>query len=81
MYRKALKELLQMLAENLCVKPYLNMSYENSSDDFDIGHILSDRGQGHSMTLKFFFIYHNTNCQVLYLNFGTFYEVGNTYVC
>ena len=32
---------------------------------------LSDQGQGHSMTLKFFSIYHNTNCQGLYLSFGT----------
>ena len=32
---------------------------------------LSDQGQGHGMTLKFFSIYHNTNCQVLYLSLGT----------
>ena len=32
---------------------------------------LSNQGQGHSMTLKFFSIYHNTNCQVLFLSFGT----------
>ena len=42
--------------------------YENSLDDFDIGHC---QGQGHVVTLKFFSIYHNTNCQVLYLSFGT----------
>ena len=36
---------------------------------------LSDQGQGHSITLKFFSIYHNTNCQVLYLSFGTWWEV------
>ena len=36
--------------------------YENSSDDFDIGHCL----------IKVHFsIYHNTNCQVLYPRFGT----------
>ena len=29
----------------------------------------SDQGQGHSV--KFVSIYHNTNCQVLYLSFGT----------
>ena len=32
---------------------------------------LSDQGHGHGVTLKFFSIYHNTNCQVLYLSFGT----------
>ena len=42
--------------------------YENSLDEFDIG---QGQGQGHGVTLKFFFIYHNTNCQVLYLSFGT----------
>ena len=36
--------------------------FENSSDEFDIGHC---QGQGHGMT------YHNTNCQGLYLSFGT----------
>ena len=44
--------------------------YENSWDEFDIGHCPS-QGQGHGVTLKFFSIYHNTNCQVLYLSFGT----------
>ena len=38
--------------------------YENSSDEFDIGHCLIK-------VKEFFFIYHNTNCQVLYLSFGT----------
>ena len=37
---------------------------ENSSDE-------SDQGQGHAVALKFFSIYNNTNCQVLYLSFGT----------
>ena len=59
--------------------------YENSADKLDIGHCLikvkvlgqvphwalSDQGQGQGVTLKFFSIYHNTNCQVLYLSFGT----------
>ena len=38
---------------------------------FDEHWALSDQGQSHSVTLKFFSIYHNTNCQVLYLSFGT----------
>ena len=42
--------------------------YENSSDKFDIGHC---QGQGHCKTSKFISIYHNTNCQVLHLSFGT----------
>ena len=41
--------------------------YENSSDEFDIGH----RPIKVKVTLKFFSICHNTNCQVLYLSFGT----------
>ena len=44
--------------------------YENSSSEFDIGHCLI-KGQGCSMTLNFFSIYHNKNYQVLYLSFGT----------
>ena len=44
--------------------------YEISSDEFDIGHC-PIKGQGHGVTLKFFSIYHNTNCQVLYLSFRT----------
>ena len=44
--------------------------YENSSEEFDIGHC-PIKYQGHGVTLKFFFIYHNTNCQVLYLSLGT----------
>ena len=35
----------------------------------------------HSMTLKFFSIYHNTNCQVLYLGLGTCYDIAVKYVC
>ena len=31
--------------------------------------VLSDQGQGHGVTVKLFSIYHNTNCQVLYLSF------------
>ena len=42
---------------------------------------LSDQGQGQCMTLKFFSIYHNTNCQVLYLSFGTRSEVLIKCVC
>ena len=42
---------------------------------------LSDQGQGHDMTSKFFSIYHNTNCQVLYLSSGTWQEVVFKYVC
>ena len=38
--------------------------YENSSDEFDIEHC-------HGVTSKFLSIYHNTNCQGLYLSFGT----------
>ena len=34
--------------------------FGNSSDEIDIGHC----------PIKFFSIYHNTNCQVLYLSFG-----------
>ena len=34
-----------------------------------------DQGQGHGMTMNFFSIYHNTNCQVVYLSFGTCKEV------
>ena len=44
--------------------------YENSSD-IAIAWALSDQGQGHGVTLKFFSIYHNTNCQGPYLRFGT----------
>ena len=35
------------------------------------GLALSDQGQGHGVTLKFFSIYHNTNWQGPYLSFGT----------
>ena len=42
---------------------------------------LSVQGQGHGVTLKYFSIYHNANCQVLYLSFGTGYEVVINYVC
>ena len=39
------------------------VAYENSSDEFDIGHCpLSNQDQGHGLTLKIFSIYHNTNC-------------------
>ena len=31
----------------------------------------SDQGQGHGVALKYFSIYHNTNCQGPYLSFGT----------
>ena len=44
--------------------------YENCSDEFDIGHC-PNQGQGHRVTLKCFSIYHNTNCQGIYLSFGT----------
>ena len=44
--------------------------YENSSDGRVRHWALSDQGQGHSVTLKFFSIYHNTNCQGLYLSYG-----------
>ena len=38
---------------------------------FVYGHCdLLDLSQGQSWTLKFFSIYHNTNCQVLEVNFG-----------
>ena len=36
---------------------------------------LSDQILGHGMASKFFSIYHNTNCQILYLSFGTEWEV------
>ena len=32
---------------------------------------LSDQGQGHGATLKFFSFYHNTNCQVLWHMLGS----------
>ena len=44
--------------------------YDNSSDEFRHW-ALSNQGQGHGVTLKFFSIYHNTNNQVLYFSFGT----------
>ena len=43
--------------------------YENSSEEFDIGHC-PIKVKVHSIISKFFSIYHNTNCQVLYLSFG-----------
>ena len=49
------------------------LAYENSSDEFDIGPI-KVKVQSRSRSrrdLKFFSIYHNTNCQGLYLSFGT----------
>ena len=49
-------------------------SKNNGSINLKLEHIvvaLSDQGQGHSVTLKFFSIYHNTNCQGPYLSFGT----------
>ena len=55
-----------------------HIEYENSSDEFDIGHCQS---QGHSMTFKFFTIYHNTACQVLYISFGTYKEDVIKSVC
>ena len=42
---------------------------------------LSDQGQGHGGTFKFFSIYHNTKCQVLYLSFGTCQESVFNCVC
>ena len=44
--------------------------FENSSEEFEIW-ALYDQGQGHGVTLKFFSVYYNTNCQVIYLSFGT----------
>ena len=39
--------------------------YENNSSFRRVPYwALSDQGQGHGATLKFFSIYHNTNCQV-----------------
>ena len=40
--------------------------YENCSYEFDIGHCTIKV----KITAGIFSIYHNTNCQVLYLNFG-----------
>ena len=45
------------------------VAYGNSSDELDIGIVL--QGQGHSAAMKLFSVYHNTNCQVLYLSLGT----------
>ena len=42
---------------------------------------LSDQGQGQRVTLKFFSIYHNTNCQVLCLSFGTWQEAVIKCMC
>ena len=42
--------------------------YEDGSDKFHNGQY-SYHGQGHSKTLSYFSIYHNTKCQVLYLSF------------
>ena len=36
---------------------------------------LSNQGQGHGTTLKMFSIYYSTNCQFLYVSFGTIQEV------
>ena len=44
--------------------------YENSSDQFDIGHC-PIKVKVHGVTLRFFSIYHNTKFQVLHLSFGT----------
>ena len=53
--------------------------YENSSER--VRHWqMSDQGHGHGVTFKFFSIYHNTNCQVLYLSFGTCKEVVIKYM-
>ena len=41
--------------------------YENSSDEFDIGHCPIKVKVTDFVTLQFFSIYHNTNCQVLYI--------------
>ena len=44
--------------------------YENSLDKFDIGHYpIKVKVQG--VTLKFFSIYHNTNCQDLWHKLGS----------
>ena len=48
---------------------------KNGSIHLKLEHIvvhwaLSDQGQGHTLTLRFFSIYHNTNCEVLNLTFG-----------
>ena len=54
----------------LCVCVHDN-SKNNGSIDLKLRHwALSDQGQGHGVT-KFFSICHNTNCQGLYLSFGT----------
>ena len=52
---------------NLKLEKYCHL-YGNISDEFD--NVLCDQGQGKGATLKFLFIYYNTKCQVLYLNFG-----------
>ena len=51
------------------------VGYEKSSDELDIGH--------HRLKSRswLFPIYHNTNCQVLYLSFGTRQETVIKYVC
>ena len=72
--------MLMYSCPSLCLKLEHDVVYENSSEEFDYW-ALSDKGQGHSVTLKFFSIYHNTNCQFLYLSFGTRKEVAIKYVC
>ena len=62
--------------------------YENSSDEFDTGIAQSRSWSQHNLKLfldiyylPFFSIYHNTNCQVLYISFGTIMEAVIKYVC
>ena len=43
--------------------------------------VMSDQGQGHCNPSKISLIYHNTNCQVLQLNFGTSSEAYVKHVC
>ena len=54
--------------------------YKNSSRGRVRHWALSDRGQGHGVTLKYYSIDHNANYQVLYLSFGTCWEVVILYV-
>ena len=64
----------------VCLSVY-TITQKNDSIYLKLEHIvvrhfaLSDQGQGHGVTLNFFSIYHNTNCQVLYLSFGICEEV------
>ena len=55
---------------------HLKLEHINCSIWKQLGRVrhwaLSDQGEGHEVTLNFFSIYHNTNCQVLNVSFSTY---------